>query len=738
MEGGPRDFTTTWSSSKSLHLHTQEPLRRAALNRLFAAVYTLALLLLLYHHTLTLVTSTTISSFLISLSFTISDLILALQWSTTQSYRMYPIRRKEFPEKLEQLLDDDHTLYDDLPRVDVLIFTADPFKEPPMSVVNTALSVMGYDYPAEKLSVFVSDDGGSQLTLFAFMEASKFAAHWLPFCKEKKVVERNPEEYFASNHSWDDETKKIKVENAVERGKVDEESITGERERQAFSKWTKGCTRHDHPSIIQVLLQSSEDRDIAGNLMPSLVYVSREKSPTSPHNFKAGALNALIRVSASMSNAPIILSLDCDTYSNDPKTVLRVLCYLVGPEARPNLGFIQFPQRFRGINKSDIYGSEYRYLFRVNIQGFDGLYGANLLGTGCFYLRKVFFGTPSALELPQDPRLAPNHLVDNPISSPQVLELAHHVSGCNYEKETTWGSKMGFRYGSLVEDYYTSLRLHCEGWQSIFSNPERPAFLGDSPSCLIDALNQNKRWCIGLQEVFYSKYSPITFGTRSMGLLMGLAYSNLTFWPTWSFPIATYGFLPQLALLNGVTIFPKVSETWFLLYTFLVLGAYGQDILDFVLEGGTIRKWWSDQRMWMIRGLSSYLFAILEYFPKYIGISTHGFNVTSKVLDTDLSKRYEQGIFEFGVASPMFVPPIMAALLNLVSSLVGIVQVIRGSELDGLFMQIFLASFVMVVSLPIYEAMFLRKDRGRIPTKTTILSVVLTLASYQVGSFLLF
>ena len=31
-----------------------------------------------------------------------------------------------------------------------------------------------------------------------------------------------------------------------------------------------------------------------GNPIPNLVYVSREKRPTSAHNFKAGALNALV------------------------------------------------------------------------------------------------------------------------------------------------------------------------------------------------------------------------------------------------------------------------------------------------------------------------------------------------------------------------------------------------------------------------------------------------------------
>ena len=87
-----------------------------------------------------------------------------------------------------------------------------------MSVVNSALSVMAYDYPTEKVSVYVSDDGGSALTLFAFMEGAKFAGHWLPFCRENDIVERSPDAYFAAASSTrcsSSETQNLKVRNYI-------------------------------------------------------------------------------------------------------------------------------------------------------------------------------------------------------------------------------------------------------------------------------------------------------------------------------------------------------------------------------------------------------------------------------------------------------------------------------------------------------------------------------------------
>ena len=85
-----------------------------------------------------------------------------------------------------------------LPGVDIFVCTADPDIEPPMMVINTVLSVMAYDYPAEKLSVYLSDDAGSDVTFYALLEASIFAKHWLPFCKKFKVEPRSPTAYFNS------------------------------------------------------------------------------------------------------------------------------------------------------------------------------------------------------------------------------------------------------------------------------------------------------------------------------------------------------------------------------------------------------------------------------------------------------------------------------------------------------------------------------------------------------------
>lgn len=140
------------------------------------------------------------------------------------------------------------------------------------------------------------------------------------------------------------------------------------------------------------------------------------------------------RVSSTMSNGPMILTLDCDTYSNDPRSPLRALCYFLDPALSPDLAFVQFPQIFQGLNKNDIYACEVKRLYTINPRGKDGLGGPNYVGTACYFSRRSLQGTPSSTSL------APG--ANDPLSSESVLRKAHEVASCTYEPGTKWGSSV--------------------------------------------------------------------------------------------------------------------------------------------------------------------------------------------------------------------------------------------------------------------------------------------------------
>lgn len=199
--------TMSNTSTAPISLNKVKVEARTIPNRLHAIAYSFAILALLYQHSLRLLQPhTTFLSFALYLSMLVADLLLAFMWATNQGFRWRPVRRESLPENLSAVVDDG-----ELPELDLFICTADPYKEPPMTAVNTALSVMAFDYPAEKVSVYVSDDGGSELTLFAFMEAAKFARHWLPFCRDNRIQDRCPEMYFKSNGDGHEFYSEIKV-----------------------------------------------------------------------------------------------------------------------------------------------------------------------------------------------------------------------------------------------------------------------------------------------------------------------------------------------------------------------------------------------------------------------------------------------------------------------------------------------------------------------------------------------
>ncbi|CAK9157969.1 unnamed protein product [Ilex paraguariensis] len=108
----------------------------------------------------------------------------------------------------------------ELPSVDMFVRTTDPVLEPPIITVNTVLSLLAVDYPANKLACYVSDDGCSSLTFYALVEAAKFAKLWVPFCKKFNITVRAPFRYFNGESLWSedssldfrDEWKKIKGE----------------------------------------------------------------------------------------------------------------------------------------------------------------------------------------------------------------------------------------------------------------------------------------------------------------------------------------------------------------------------------------------------------------------------------------------------------------------------------------------------------------------------------------------
>lgn len=125
--------------------------------------------------------------------------------------------------------------------------------------------------------------------------------------------------------------------------------------------------------------------------LPMLVYVSREKRPGFDHQKKAGAMNALVRASAVMSNGPFMLNLDCDHYVYNSQAFREAICFMMNNDG-DRVAFIQFPQRFEGIDPSDRYSNRNTVFFDINMRALDGLQGPVYVGTGCMFRRIAIYG----------------------------------------------------------------------------------------------------------------------------------------------------------------------------------------------------------------------------------------------------------------------------------------------------------------------------------------------------------
>ncbi|KAK1583314.1 hypothetical protein Q3G72_022695 [Acer saccharum] len=122
-----------------------------------------------------------------------------------------------------------------------------------------------------------------------------------------------------------------RITRAAKRDQLTEEQRS---KHKGFSQWDSYSSIRDHDTILQILIDGRDPnaRDIEGYPLPTLVYFAREKRPQYPHNFKAGAMNALIRVSGKISNGQIIHN---------------------------------FSEGFKNVTKNEIYSSSFRVSIEV-------------------------------------------------------------------------------------------------------------------------------------------------------------------------------------------------------------------------------------------------------------------------------------------------------------------------------------------------------------------------------------
>nr|APU87553.1 CesA9 [Plantago cunninghamii] len=744
----------------------------------------------------------------------ICEIWFAVSWIFDVFPKWFPIVRETYLDRLS-LRYEKEGKPSELAPVDVFVSTVDPMKEPPLITANTVLSILAADYPVDKVACYVSDDGAAMLTFEALSETSEFAQKWVPFCKKFCIEPRAPEWYFAQKVDYlrdkvepafvrerramkrEYEDFKVKINGLVAVAqKVPEDGWT----MQDGTPWPGNSVR-DHPGMIQVFLGQNGARDIEGNVLPSLIYVSREKRPGFDHHKKAGAMNSLIRVSAVISNAPYLLNVDCDHYINNSKALREAMCFMMDPQAGKKICYVQFPQRFDGIDRHDRYSNRNVVFFDINMKGLDGIQGPIYVGTGCVFRRQALYGydAPKKVKPPgktcnclpdwccccfgskrkdkkgksedgkkksksreastqihalenieegiegiesektslmpqvkfekkfgQSPVFIASTLVEDGgvppgASSASLLKEAIHVISCGYEDKTEWGKEVGWIYGSVTEDILTGFKMHCHGWRSVYCIPKRPAFKGSAPINLSDRLHQVLRWALGSVEILLSRHCPIWYG-YGCGLkpLERFSYINSVIYPLTSLPLIVYCTLPAVCLLTGKFIVPEISNYASLVFMGLFISIAVTSILEMQWGGVAIDDLWRNEQFWVIGGVSSHFFALVQGLLKVLaGVNTN-FTVTSKAADDgEYSELY---LFKW---TSLLLPPLTLMIINIIGVAVGISDAINnGYESWGpLFGRLFFAIWVIVHLYPFLKGFMGKQDR--LPTILVVWSILL-------------
>lgn len=153
-----------------------------------------------------------------------------------------------------------------------------------------------------------------------------------------------------------------------------------------------------------------------------------------------------------------VLVLDCDMVP-EPDILLRLLpLFWDGSRLDERCAFVQSPQAFYNIRGYDWLGQHYFFFYQVVQKAYSGFsLGVPCCGTNVVFDRK------------------------------KLMDIG------------------GFQYGSVTEDFNTSLLMHSQGLVSRYYTGRTAC--GMSPLSLVEFYHQRKRWSIGgLQIVFSRQY----------------------------------------------------------------------------------------------------------------------------------------------------------------------------------------------------------------------------------------
>nr|CAB3499427.1 unnamed protein product [Digitaria exilis] len=711
------------------------------------------------------------------LASVVCELWFALSWILDQLPKWAPVTRETYLDRLALRYDRDGEACR-LSPIDFFVSTVDPLKEPPIITANTVLSILAVDYPVDRTSCYVSDDGASMLLFDTLSETAEFARRWVPFCKKFAVEPRAPEFYFSQKIDYlKDKVQPtfVKERRAMKREyeefKVRINALVAKAEKKPEEGWVMqdgtpwpGNNTRDHPGMIQVYLGSQGALDVEGHELPRLVYVSREKRPGYNHHKKAGAMNALVRVSAVLTNAPFILNLDCDHYVNNSKAVREAMCFLMDPQLGKKLCYVQFPQRFDGIDRHDRYANRNVVFFDINMKGLDGIQGPVYVGTGCVFNRQALYGYD-----PPRPEKRPKMTCDcwpswccccccfgggkrgkarkdkkgggDSGDEPRRGLLGFYRKRSKKEKLGGGGGSVASgKKGGLYKKHQRAFELEeieegLEGYEelersSLMSQKSFEKRFGQSPVFIASTLVEDG----GLPQG--AAADPAALIKEAIHVI-SCGYEEKTEWGKediltgfkmhcrgWKSVYCTptrpafKGSAP-INLSDRLHQLNNLASIWFIA---LFMSIIATGVLELRWSGVSLEDWWRNEQFWVIGGVSAHLFAVFQGLLKVLGGVDTNFTVTSKAAADETDAFGELYLFKW---TTLLVPPTTLIIINMVGIVAGVSDAVNNGygSWGPLFGKLFFSFWVIVHLYPFLKGLMGRQNRT--PTIVVLWSILL-------------
>ncbi|ESW25288.1 hypothetical protein PHAVU_003G023000 [Phaseolus vulgaris] len=789
----------------------------------------------------------------------VCEIWFAFSWLLDILPKMNPINRSTdlgaLHDKFDQPSDTNPTGRSDLPGIDVFVSTADAEKEPPLVTANTILSILGVNYPIEKISCYISDDGGAILTFEAMAEAVKFAEVWVPFCRKHNIEPRNPDAYFGlkkdptKNKKRHDFVKdrrwikreydefKVRINGLPEVIRKRSKSHNSKEEKKAKqsakeknggtlpndytsdvpkatwmadgTQWpgtwygpTPDHSKGDHAGILQVMSKVPHHDPVMGFAdektldftgidirIPMFAYVSREKRPGYDHNKKAGAMNAMVRASAILSNGPFILNLDCDHYFYNSLALREGMCFMMD-RGGDRVCYIQFPQRFEGIDPSDRYANHNTVFFDGNMRALDGLQGPMYVGTGCMFRRYALYGF-------EPPRFIEHTGVFGRVktkvnrNAPQA-KLDDETQPLTSDSEVGYPQKFGsstmFTDSISVAEYngrpladHKSVQNGRPAGALLSPRPpldaptvaeaiaviscwyEDKTEWGDRVGWIYGSVTEdvvtgyrmhNRGWrsiyCITKRDAFRGT-APINltdrlhqvlrwatgsveiffsrnnaiFASRRLKFLQRISYLNVGIYPFTSLFLVVYCFIPALSLFSGQFIVEGLNVA-FLVYLLLITICLTLiSLLEVKWSGIALEEWWRNEQFWVIGGTSAHLVAVIQGLLKVVAGIEISFTLTSKSAG-------DEDVDDFADLyivkwTSLFIMPLTILIINLIALVMGFLRTVYSviPEWNKLLGSMFFSFWVLSHMYPFAKG--LMGKRGRVPTIIYVWSGILSI-----------